>query len=1325
MGKEGIDVGLLTSDNYWQWSILMQSLLVQKDLEDCLFREPAADATVAQKHRDRKAMTLIWAHVSPNLLSIVAVQQTAKGTWDALTTMHDTGLAARRMILEKDLSTLKKEKTETIFEYCARADRIRLQLNSDAHPVSEERIRMAILQGLPKEYAYIRNTLTLMPDISMQLMTSQLRAAEQQISSDADEEAVALKAVPKRDLSRVKCYNCQKFGHYKRDCPHKGAHGRGRNWKQKANDSMAAIAMAGGNHEKVMHAASMRGENGKGTTVEWVIDSGATQHVLKDAALAKNMRSTDICLMIADGSSVKAAGVCDLQMTTWVGRRCIDMSLSNVLVVPQAPYNLFSGPTATRHKLSIEFLRGSGTGVLRNASGHVTGIARPGERGLSFLTAHWAAPAAGADVHVGIPTGGEKMQEQALCASRDSATLWHRRLGHLSYAAIAKMARDGSFAGGPVDAKQLQAKIGTVCKTCVEAKHAADSHRVSDSRATSPLQLVHSDLMGPMRPASAGGSEYILTVVDDYSGYAQVIPLKHKSDASKALRELLLTWERQLNAKVKRVRTDRGGEYVSFDRWCATRGIMRERSVAYTPQQNGRAERFNRTVTQKARAMMLDSTVAKKFWADAFKSAVVVYNVSARMTQPKTPYEMFWGLKPDVSHLRVWGCKAFCQRKASDRKKLTAWSDEGRFIGYDDGTKGWKVLLNNGKVIVRSNVKFVEVTAAEENDGDQRDAEADRKAAEPVNEAPDHDDMRSEAAEDPEADHDEDAGAANAPPEQEENPVDELQVPQKRNLPPRTREPSKKLKDSYALMSTDGLPDEPELHVAKQQPDWPLWEKSIDDEMNSLIEMKVFEIIEQPDASAKPLKCKWVLKRKRTKEGHIERYKARLVAKGFTQQKGIDYNEVFASVVKHSTVRAMLAMAAVEDLEIEQIDVKTAFLNGPLYEDIYMEIPELYEFGKGKVLHLKRALYGLKQAARAWHQELNRVLMKYGFEVSYADDSLFVFERNGRRSFLLIYVDDGLVIGCKADVNQIISILAEEFDIRKLGGVSYFLSMVIQRDRNARTITLNQKKYSEEILQRGGMLEAKPKSIPLAVNLRLSSEGDDPMEDSLEYAAIVGKLMYLATCTRPDLAYAVGLLARFMSKPRDEHWRCVKWLLQYLKQTSSLGLQYGGEQHLEFEGYSDSDYAADPDKRRSTRGFVFLFAGGAIEWSSKLLPTVATSTMEAEYMAAAAAAKTALWTRKLMATIQGGDERLQGTKLYCDNQAAIALMKNPVHHQRAKHIDVCHHFIQERVLRGELIVGYVSTKEMVADMLTKALPKPQLEYHRAKLGLIEICEEAE
>jgi Reverse transcriptase (RNA-dependent DNA polymerase) len=397
--------------------------------------------------------------------------------------------------------------------------------------------------------------------------------------------------------------------------------------------------------------------------------------------------------------------------------------------------------------------------------------------------------------------------------------------------------------------------------------------------------------------------------------------------------------------------------------------------------------------------------------------------------------------------------------------------------------------------------------------------------------------------------------------------------------------------------------------------------------------------------------------------------------------------------------------------------VKTAFLNGPLDEEIYMEAPPGYDFN-GKVLKLKKALYGLKQAARAWNQELIRVLKEHRFEVSIADASLFKLVRDGRCSFLLIYVDDGTAVGTKSDANEIIRILEAAFDIRRLGTAAFFLGMEIVRDRQARTILLSQKKYTQVILSRTGMTESKPRSIPMEINIQLSKDGDDLMEKPGEYAEVLGMLLYLATCTRPDLAHAVGLLARFMAKPRQEHWIHLKGVLRYLCKTRNRGIMYGGKD-CKVEGYCDSNYAADPDKRRSTGGFVFLLAGGAISWGSKLLPTVATSTLEAEYMASACSAKEALWIRKLMTTLRGVEGAACIT-INCDNQGALALQRNPTSHQRAKHIDVSHHFVRERVARGEIEMQYCPTEDMLADLFTKALAKPKHEKFCEGIGLVDI-----
>jgi transposase InsO family protein len=370
--------------------------------------------------------------------------------------------------------------------------------------------------------------------------------------------------------------------------------------------------------------------------------------------------------------------MCRVDVRTQVGRRQVSWTLSDVLVIPDAPYNLFSGTAAMAKGIDIEGRSSSKTILLRKA-GEVIGVATP-ENGQAVLRTVWQMPEKGMS-HANRVGGSKKVPALALCY--DKAELWHRRLGHLSYDTMLKMVRHGTVTGMDVTESQVRAKLKSTCKICMEAKHAADSHPESRSRATEPLQRVHSDLMGPMRPMSKGGNEYVLTIVDDYSGYAEITPLKHKSEATEAIKKVLLGWERQTGKKVKIVRTDRGTEYAALDKWCASQGILRERSVVCTPAQNGRAERFHRTITQKARAMLLHAGFAKRFWADTFMTATVVYNLSPRLKQSATPHELFWGHRPDLSHVKTFGRRVFCQRLPQERTKLSSWSEEGQFVGYE------------------------------------------------------------------------------------------------------------------------------------------------------------------------------------------------------------------------------------------------------------------------------------------------------------------------------------------------------------------------------------------------------------------------------------------------------------------------------------------------------------------------------------------------------------------------------------------------------------------------------------------------------------------
>jgi transposase InsO family protein len=522
------------------------------------------------------------------------------------------------------------------------------------------------------------------------------------------------------------------------------------------------------------------------------------------------------------------------------------------------------------------------------------------------------------------------------------AELWHQRLGHLSYETMAQMVNHGAVKGLSVSAKALRKKAAAVCNSCDMAKHAAKPHPQSDSRSRQALELVHSDLIGPFDVESAGGNKYILMAIDDFSGVAAVKPLKHKSEASAELKAICIRWERESDWKLKKLRNDRGPEYNAIDAWCAEHYNKLDKSVAYTAQQNGRAERFNRTITELVRAMLNEQGIAKKYWAEEFAAAIDIYNISPRLGNVQTPWELFYGTKPDVRSLRTFGCEVYCRKTAPALTKLGERSERSRLMDREPSTKGWRVLLETGSVVIRYDCIFVEGSTVEDSDTANSNSDSDT------------------------GDEDADARAEHDSSTEERQP--------KRTLPPRTREPSKRLRDAYALMcQVDTSRDEPAtLQEALAQEDGDLWQQAADEEMRSLRELGVYELVEKPEG-VKLLKNKWVLKIKRDQSGNTESYKAHLVAKGFTQREGIDYNQTFAPVARHATKRALLAKAAVEDLEVEQIDVKTAFLNGPLKEEIYMEPPEGYNFGN-KVLILRRALCGLKQAARAWNDELKRVL---------------------------------------------------------------------------------------------------------------------------------------------------------------------------------------------------------------------------------------------------------------------------------------------------------------------------------------------------------------
>jgi len=363
---------------------------------------------------------------------------------------------------------------------------------------------------------------------------------------------------------------------------------------------------------------------------------------------------------------------------------------------------------------------------------------------------------------------------------------------------------------------------------------------------------------------------------------------------------------------------------------------------------------------------------------------------------------------------------------------------------------------------------------------------------------------------------------------------------------------------------------------------------------------------------------------------------------------------------------------------------------------------ELDENGEPFVCLLHKSLYGLKQSPRNWNFHLHEWLMEQGWTQSQADAGVYVF--NEGEYVLVLYVDDIIVGGPKLSwINEFKADIQKQFKIKDLGPVSWCLGMEVCRDRLAKTIELTQKKYISDMLQQYNMTDCKPVSTPMALGTMVAASGET-LEDIKPYQSLVGSLLYAAVATKPDIAQVVGKLARMMSKPEQQHWELAKRVLRYLKGTAELGLRFSGgavDQANVLYGYSDADWAGDPSSRRSTTGYVFLLNGAAVSWNSKLQPTVALSTAEAEYMAVCATMQEGLFLRQLLDDM--GFKQSGMTVIYEDNQGCIALSKNPITSSRSKHIDIKFHFVREQIRNGVFEVLFCPTEDMLADAFTKPM----------------------
>jgi hypothetical protein len=500
-----------------------------------------------------------------------------------------------------------------------------------------------------------------------------------------------------------------------------------------------------------------------------------------------------------------------------------------------------------------------------------------------------------------------------------------------------------------------------------------------------------------------------------------------------------------------------------------------------------------------------------------------------------------------------------------------------------------------------------------------------------------------------------------------------------------------------AIRSTD---EEPTRYtIAKSHPQW---RAAMNEEFQALLKNKTWHLV-PPRAGLNVVDCKWIFKLKRKADGSIDRYKARLVAKGFKQQYGVDYDDTFSPVVKPTTIRLLLSLVVSRGWSLRQIDIQNAFLHGHLNEDVYMkQPPDFIDSDRPHYLcKLDKSLYGLKQAPRAWFSRLSGTLLQLGFHASKADVSLFIFNKGGIQMYILIYVDDIIIVSSSSSAtDRLLAQLQAEFAVKDLGSLSYFLGIEVHHTPTG--LLLTQHKYIQDILKRTNMASSSLVPTPMLPTDKLMLASGDPLsaEDSTRYRSVVGALQYLSL-TRPDISFCVNRVCQFLSAPTTTHWAAVKHILRYLHATSDLGLCITKTASSLISAFSDADWAGNPDDRRSTGGYVIFFGGNLISWSSRKQPTVSRSSTEAEYKAVANATAEIIWIQVLLREL--GILQHRPPSLWCDNIGATYLLANPIFHRRTKHVEVDYHFVRERVASRQLEVRFISSKDQTADIMTKPL----------------------
>ena len=916
------------------------------------------------------------------------------------------------------------------------------------------------------------------------------------------------------------------------------------------SDSVASVAQTGNASACLTHTSSLG---------PWILDSGASDHISGNKDLFSSLTTTPTLptVTLANGSQTVAKGI-------GLAHPLPSLPLTSVLYTPECPFNLISISKITR-TLNCSIIFSDKFVTLQDRStGKTIGIGRESQ-GLYHLTSQ---------------------SSPAVCVSTDAPLLIHSRLGHPSLSKFQKMV------------PRFSTLSSLACESCQLGKHTRVSFpQRLNNRATSPFDLVHTDVWGPCRTASTLGFQYFVTFIDDYSRCTWLFLMKTRAELFSIFQKFYAEILTQFNISIRVLRSDNAREYFSapFTLFMSQHGILHQSSCAHTPQQNGVAERKNRHLIETARTLLLHSHVPFRFWGDAVLTACYLINrMPSSVLHAQIPHSLLFPDQP-LYFLppRVFGCTCFVHILTPGQDKLSAKATKCIFLGYSRLQKGYRCYSpQTHRYFLSADVTFFEDSSFFFSSSES--LPVTEVLPLPIISSPRFDDLSSRPLQ---VYHRRPRAVVPFP--SAEAPVDSLPVPSASptpalpvtdDLPIALRKGNRstsnphpiynflsyhRLSSTYSAfvstISTVSLPK-----TTNEALSHPGWRQAMVDEMAALHSTGTWDLVVLPVGKF-PVGCRWVYTVKVGPDGQVDRLKARLVAKGYTQVYGSDYGDTFSPVAKIASVRLLLSMAAMCSWPLFQLDIKNAFLHGDLAEEVYMEQPPGFvaQGESGLVCRLRRSLYGLKQSPRAWFGRFSSVVQEFGMLRSTADHSVFYHHNSsGQCIYLVVYVDDIVITGSDQDgIQKLKQHLFTHFQTKDLGKLKYFLGIEIAQSSSG--VVLSQRKYALDILEETDMLDCKPVDTPMDPNVKLVPGQGESFGDPGRYRRLVGKLNYL-TITRPDISFPVSVVSQFLQSPCDSHWDAVIRILRYIKSTPGQGVLYENRGHTQVIGYTDADWAGSP-----------------------------------------------------------------------------------------------------------------------------------------------------